>query len=168
MKINHISTLKFPTNKFGETMTRTFFTILATALSLLVVDLVVPGVNIATFPAALIAAAAIGAVNSSVKPILTQFSLPLNYLSLGAFSVVVNGICFWLASVLVPGFSASGVLAILLGPIVLSFVNTFVTNYFAERKPELQLAQKTSDPQLAQGSAEVKLPEKKSELKTEA
>lgn len=149
-------------------MLRTFFTILATALSLLVVDLVVPGVNIATFPAALIAAAAIGAVNSSVRPILTQFSLPLNYLTLGSFSVVVNGICFWLASILVPGFAVRGVLAIILGPIVLSFVNTFVTNYLAERKPELQLAQKNAEPQLAQGSSEVQLPEKKSEIKTEA
>jgi len=51
----------------------TFFTWLATALSLLLVDLAVPGVDIATFPAALIAAIAIGLLNSSIKPILSQF-----------------------------------------------------------------------------------------------
>lgn len=144
-----------------------FFTILATALSLLVVDLVVPGVNIANFPAALIAAAAIGLINSSVKPILTQVSLPLNYLTVGAFSVVVNGVCFWLASVLVPGFDARGLVAIIAGPVVLSFVNTFVTSYIAERKPELQLAANTSSPQISEGGTELKIPEKKSELKTE-
>jgi putative membrane protein len=75
-------------------MIGTFFTLLATALSLLVVDLVVPGVDLATFPAALIAAVAIGFVNSSVKPILSALSLPLNFLSLGLFSLVVNGLCF--------------------------------------------------------------------------
>ena len=118
-------------------MMGTFFIWLATALSLLVVDLVVPGVNIATFPAALIAALSIGFVNSSVKPILSALSLPLNFLSLGTFSVVVNGICFWLASVLVPGFYVHGLLGIILGPVVLSFVNTFISQYFAEKHPEL-------------------------------
>ncbi|HBB34167.1 MAG TPA: hypothetical protein DDZ80_21120 [Cyanobacteria bacterium UBA8803] len=116
-----------------------FFTLLATALSLLVVDLVVPGVNLATFPAALIAAVAIGLVNSSVKPILSLMSLPLNLVSLGLFSLVVNGICFWLASLLVPGFQVHGLLAIILSPIVLSLVNTFVSKYFVEKHPELSL-----------------------------
>jgi putative membrane protein len=120
-------------------MLGTFLTLLATALSLLVVDLAVPGVNIATFPAALIAAVAIGLVNSSVKPILSTLSMPLNFLSLGAFSLVVNGVCFWLASVFVPGFSVQGLLALILGPIILSFVNTFLSKYFAEKNPDLQL-----------------------------
>lgn len=111
-----------------------FLTILATALSLLVVDLAVPGVDIATFPAAILAAIAVGLVNSSVKPVLSILSLPLNVLTLGLFSLVVNGICFWLASVLVPGFSVHGVLAIILGPMLLSFVNTFLSKYFAERE----------------------------------
>lgn len=122
-----------------------FFTLLATALSLLVVDIVVPGVNLANFPAAMIAAVAIGAVNSSVNPVLSALSMPLNFLSLGAFSLVVNGFCFWLASVLVPGFSVHGVLAFILGPVILSFVNTFLSKYFAERHPDLQLAGATKN-----------------------
>lgn len=116
----------------------TFFTLLATALSLLLVDLAVPGVDIATFPAAMIAAIAIGTVNSFVKPALSQLSLPLNYLTLGSFSIIVNGVCFWLAAVLVPGFRVHGLLAALLGPVVLSFVNTFIGNYLAEKRPELK------------------------------
>lgn len=113
-----------------------FFTWLATALSLLVVDLVIPGVNIATFPAALIGAVAVGLVNSFVKPVISLLSLPLNIVTLGLFSLVVNGICFWLAAVLVPGFGVHGILAFILGPILLSFVNTFLSNYFVERYPE--------------------------------
>ncbi len=120
-------------------MLGTFFSLLATALSLLVVDLVVPGVDLATFPAALIAAVALGAVNASAKPVLSALSMPLNFVSFGAFSLVVNGICFWLASLVVPGFRVSGLLAIILGPIILSLVNTFLNNYFAEKNPDLKI-----------------------------
>ncbi|MEH2265304.1 phage holin family protein [Nostoc sp.] len=108
-------------------------TALATALSLLIVDIVVPGVNIANFPAALIAAFIIGLINGSVKPVLSGLSLPLNFLSFGTFSLVVNGLCFWLAAVIVPGFSVSGIIGFLLGPVILTFANTFINNYFVER-----------------------------------
>ncbi|MEH1830705.1 MAG: phage holin family protein [Nostoc sp.] len=110
-----------------------FLTALATALSLLIVDLVVPGVNIANFPAALIAAFIIGLINGSVKPILSTLSLPLNFLSFGAFSLIINGLCFWLAAVLVPGFAVRGIIGFLLGPVILTFANTFINNYFVER-----------------------------------
>lgn len=111
-----------------------FLTTLATALGLLIVDLVVPGVDIANFPAALIAAVAIGFVNGFIKPILSILSLPITFLTLGLFALVVNGICFWLASILVPGFSVHGLLAIILGPIVLSLASTFINKYFAGKE----------------------------------
>jgi putative membrane protein len=114
-------------------MLGTFLTVLATALSLLIVDLVVPGVNIANFPAAMIAAVAVGFINSSFRPVLSALSLPLNFVTFGAFSLVVNGLCFTLAAALVPGFSAHGLLAFILGPVVLSFASTFINNYFAEK-----------------------------------
>jgi putative membrane protein len=110
-----------------------FLTTLISALGLLVVDLVVPGVDIATFPAALVAALAIGLVNGSVRPVLSTLSLPINFLTLGTFSLVVNGFCFWLASLFVPGFAVHGLLAMILGPVVLSFATTFLNNYFVEK-----------------------------------
>jgi putative membrane protein len=109
-----------------------FLTTLTSALGLLVVDLVVPGVDIATFPIALLAAISIGLVNAFVKPILSVLSLPVTFLTLGTFSLIVNGVCFWLASLFVPGFAVHGLLAIVLAPIVLSFVTTFLNKYLAE------------------------------------
>lgn len=109
-------------------------TTIATALGLLIVDLAVPGVDIANFPAAMVAAVAVGAVNSFIRPILSILSLPINFLSLGLFSFVVNGFCFWLASLFVPGFIVSGPLAFIFGPVILSFASTFLNNYFAEKK----------------------------------
>jgi putative membrane protein len=108
-------------------------TTLATALGLLVVDLAVPGVTIANFPAALLAAVVVGVVNSAIRPVLSVLSLPINFLTLGLFSLVVNGVCFWLASLFVPGFVVSGLLAFIFGPVILSFASTFLNNYFTEK-----------------------------------
>jgi predicted ABC-type sugar transport system permease subunit len=66
----------------GEKMIGYLFTILVTALSLLVVDIVLPGVDIQSFPAALVAGVAIGLVNAFVKPILSLLTLPVNFLTL--------------------------------------------------------------------------------------
>lgn len=109
------------------------FTTLATALGLLIIDLLVPGVNIANFPSALVAGVVIGLVNSIIRPVLSILSLPINFLTLGLFSLVVNGFCFWLASLLVPGFVVNGLLAFIFGPVILSFASTFLNNYFAEK-----------------------------------
>lgn len=108
-------------------------TTLTTALGLLVVDLAIPGVTIATFPAALLAAVSVGLVNSSVKPVLSVLSLPINFLTLGVFSLVVNGLCFWFASLFVPGFAVHGLIAFILAPVILSFATTFLNRYFAEK-----------------------------------
>lgn len=118
-------------------MLGTLLTVLATALSLLVVDIIFPGVSLANFPAAMIAGLVIGLFNSSVKPVISVLSLPLNILSLGTFSVVINGLCFWLASIFVPGFKVSGLIAFVAAPIILSIANTFISKYFAERVPNL-------------------------------
>jgi len=110
-----------------------FLTILATALGLLVVDMIVPGVDIANFPSALLAAIVIGFVNAFVRPILQVLSLPITFITLGLFSFLLNGILLWLASIIVPGFTMNGFFAFILAPIVLSFCSTFLNKYFAEK-----------------------------------
>jgi putative membrane protein len=122
-----------PLPKRRNGMTGFFWTTLTTALGLLAVDLVVPGVDLATFPVALLAAIAIGLINGGIRPILSLLSLPITFLTLGAFSLVVNGVCFWLASLFVPGFVVHGLLAFLLGPVVLSLATTVLNKYFAEK-----------------------------------
>lgn len=111
-----------------------FLTTLITALSLLIVDLIVPGVALANFPAAIVAAIAIGFVNAFVKPVLTILSLPVTILTLGLFSLVVNGICFSLAAFFVPGFAVQGLWAFILGPIVLSLASTLLNRYFVSKQ----------------------------------
>ena len=141
-------------------------TTLATALSLLVVDLIVPGVGIATFSAALLAAVSLGLVNGSIKPVLKLVSLPVTFITLGAFSLVVNGLCFWLASLIVPGFVVKGFLGFIFGPIVLSFVSTFILGYFSRNDVEGKLAGAGS--RLGLGEAEGSSVDVKEQEKLEA
>jgi putative membrane protein len=107
--------------------------VLATALALLVVDAIFAGVVLANFPAAMVAAVAIGIVNAIIKPVLFILSLPITILTLGLFSLVVNGICFWLASVVTPGFQVQGFWAFIVGPIVLSVVSTALNRFFVSQ-----------------------------------
>lgn len=110
---------------------------LVTALSLLVIDLVVPGVTLETIPAALLASLSIGLVNAIIKPVIKLLSLPLTFVTFGLFALIVNGFCFWLASVLVPGFIVHGLLGFLSGPIALSVLSTTFGHYIAESRGSL-------------------------------
>lgn len=114
---------------------------LVTAVSLLVLDALLPGVELSTIPAALLAAFAIGAVNAVVKPIIGLLSLPLTIVTFGLFSLIVNGFCFWLASVLVPGFHVYNIIGFLVGPIALSFLSTTLGHYVAESQGQLKAAE---------------------------
>ncbi len=126
--------------KEEKIMLRFVLTTLVTALSLLVVDFVVPGVGIATFPVAIGAAVAFGLVNGSLKPLIQLFSLPITLLSLGSFSLVINGFCLWFASLFVPGFTIHGLFSFLLAPVVLSMVSALLMDYVISRGIDKKLA----------------------------
>ncbi|WP_414621727.1 phage holin family protein [Calothrix sp. CCY 0018] len=104
---------------------------LGTAVSLLITAHIVPGFVIESFVAALVAAIVIGLVNAFIRPILSILTLPINLLTFGLFTFVINGFTLWLASILTPGygFIIGGPLAALLGSIVLAIVSS-VINYF--------------------------------------
>lgn len=110
---------------------------LVTAVSLLVLDFLVPGIKIDGITASLLAAAVIGVVNATIKPAIKLISLPLTFVTFGLFSLVVNGFCFWLASVIVPGFHVYNSLGFFLGPIALSFLGTTLGHYVAESQGQL-------------------------------
>ncbi len=113
---------------------------LVTAVSLLILDWLLPGVKIDTITTSLIAAVSIGVVNAIIKPIIGLLSLPLTLVTFGLFSLVVNGFCFWLAAVLVPGFHVYGPIGFIVGPIALSFLSTTFGHYIAESQGKLPQA----------------------------
>lgn len=93
------------------------------AVALLVVARVVPGIAIAGIAAALLAAAVIGLVNATLGLVLKIVTFPLTIVTLGIFWFVINALMLELAAALVPGFYVRGFGAAFLGAIVLSLVN---------------------------------------------
>ena len=66
-------------------------------------------------------------VNAILKPLIIILSLPAILLTLGLFTLIVNGVTVWIASLLVSGFSISFWAAVLAGMII-SLINYVLTN----------------------------------------
>lgn len=92
------------------------------ALALYIVALIVPGIQLEGFGTALLAVIIIGLLNALVKPILILLTLPINILTLGLFTFIINAVLLLLAGAIVPGFHVDGLGAALLGSILLSLV----------------------------------------------
>lgn len=98
-----------------------------TAVVLLIVDALLPGIAISGFGTALIAALVMGLVNFFIRPILSLLTLPLNLLTLGLFSFIVNAILFALVAWIVPGFEVHGFLNALIGSLLLSIMTSVLS-----------------------------------------
>lgn len=98
------------------------------AAALLLVAYLYPGVQVASFVAALIAAVVLGLVNAVVRPILVILTFPVTLLTLGLFLFVINALLFWLVAEMVPGITVSGFLAALIGSILYSLI-TLLTSW---------------------------------------
>jgi putative membrane protein len=103
---------------------------LVTAISLLITSNFVPGFEVKTFTAALIAAVILGLANAIVRPFLVLLTLPLTILSLGGFLLVINAITLMLVSAVTQGFHVT-FLSALIGSIVLTIVSS-VINFFVK------------------------------------
>jgi putative membrane protein len=69
---------------------------------------IVPGVRFDNFFSAMITVIVLGIINAIIKPILVLLTLPINILTLGLFTLVINGLLFWLASAFIKGFYVTG------------------------------------------------------------
>ena len=96
---------------------------LGLALSVLFVGWIIPGISIASFATALIAAAVIALVNVFIKPILILLTLPINILTLGLFVLVINAVLFMFVAYLVPGVEVDGFWSAFLGALILSILS---------------------------------------------
>ncbi|MFN2431726.1 MAG: phage holin family protein, partial [Gemmatimonadota bacterium] len=93
---------------------------LLNALALWITDLLLAGIEVATLAALLVAALVIGLVNAVIRPVLLVLTIPITVLTLGLFLLVLNGLLFWLAAALVPGFAVAGFLWAFLGALIMA------------------------------------------------
>lgn len=99
------------------------------ACALLFTAWVVPGISFASYMAAFWATLVMGLINIFIRPILLVLTLPLNLLTLGLFTFIINALMFLLVAKLVVGFTVTGFLAALLGSIVLSILSMLINRF---------------------------------------
>lgn len=107
--------------------------VLVNAAAIYAAAALVPGIALAGLGAALIAGLVLGLVNAVVRPILVLLTLPVTLLTLGLFLLVLNGLCLWLTSRLVPGFEVHGFWAAVLGAVLVSIVSWILTAFVSDR-----------------------------------
>ncbi|EJC62038.1 phage holin family protein [Alcaligenes ammonioxydans] len=93
------------------------------AVALLVVAYILPGITVASFGSALIAALVLGLLNTLVKPLLIVLTLPITIVTLGLFLLVLNALVFWFAGSILKGFQVEGFWWAVIGAIVYSLVS---------------------------------------------
>ena len=96
---------------------------LLSAIALLIVANIVPGIEVDSFGSALAAAVVIGLVSATLGIFLKLILLPFIIITLGIVYFLINGVMLMVASALVPGFRVNGLMAATGGSIVLTIVD---------------------------------------------
>ena len=91
-------------------------------VALLAIGQLVPGIVITSFYTALMVALLWAVVSVTLKPILVILTLPINLISLGLFTFVLNALLFWFLSTFVAGFTVTGFIPALEGSFFLSLI----------------------------------------------
>ncbi len=108
-------------------MTRLVLAWVLNAFALFFVMKMIPGIQIDRFSDLLAATLVLGLLNAFLRPLVLLLTLPVNVLTLGLFTLVVNGVMFSLAAWLVPGFHVTGFGAAFVAALLFS-IFSFVLN----------------------------------------
>lgn len=98
-------------------------------VAIIVTSYLLDGIKITGFFSAIFSAAFLGILNAFFRPILLVLTLPINILSLGLFTFVINALLLLMASGVIPGFTISGFWTALFGSLLISLVS-FILNTF--------------------------------------
>src|SRR5690606_33002007 len=93
------------------------------AIALLAVAYLLPGITVASFGSAMLAALVLGLLNMLVKPVLVLLTLPITIVTLGLFLIVLNALLFWFAGSVLRGFNVAGFWWALAGAVLYSLIS---------------------------------------------
>jgi putative membrane protein len=103
------------------------------ALAIWLATEVVPGIEAGSVTTVVVAALVLGLVNAIVRPVLLVLTLPLTLVTLGLFLFVLNALCLWLTSAIVPGFEVRGFWPAFWGALILSALSWVVNGFVSDR-----------------------------------
>jgi putative membrane protein len=106
---------------------------LVNSLALFAADYLVGGITIYDFWSGLAAAALLGIVNAVIRPVLILLTLPINIMTLGLFTLVINAFMLRFVAWLVGGITITSFWAAFWGALVISLVSWFLSLFFDSR-----------------------------------
>ena len=92
------------------------------------------GIQVSGFGAALVASLVLGIVNAIIRPLFLLLTLPLNILTLGLFTFVVNAVMLMLVASVVSGFSVNSFFSALIGSVILSLTSSLLTSLVKDNR----------------------------------
>jgi putative membrane protein len=101
--------------------------VLINALAIYVATALVSGIRVSSTGTLLLAALMLAVVNAAVRPVMIILTLPLTVITLGVFLLVLNAVCLWLVTVIVPGMEVQSFGSALLGALIISVVSWLLT-----------------------------------------
>jgi putative membrane protein len=103
-------------------------------------------ISVAGFFSAFFAAAVIGMLNMLLRPILLVLTLPVNVMTFGLFTFLINALMLKIASGLISGFTVTGFWGTVFGAIVISIVNWILNVFLAAfiQRGNMETSEKTS------------------------
>jgi len=87
---------------------KTLFSWILNSVCLVGLTYYLPGISVAGFGRALLVVLVLGLVNALIRPVVLLLTLPINLLTLGLFTFVINALMFWLVGWLIEGFYVAG------------------------------------------------------------
>ena len=102
---------------------------LISALIVIVVAYILPGVHVENFLTALTVALVLGVLNLLIRPLIILLTLPITLVTFGLFLVVINALLLLLTDAIVPGFTIDGFWWAVLYSILVSFINVLLQRY---------------------------------------
>lgn len=100
------------------------------SVSVFITTKIISGIVVDPIWVALVVGACLTLFNMFIKPIIKVLTLPLNVLTLGLFSLVINSILFWYLGTFIKGFEVSTFTAAFVGALVVSVINWLFSKVF--------------------------------------
>jgi putative membrane protein len=114
-------------------MTGLFIRWLILTAAIIFASYIMDGIHVSGFFSAFFAAAILGILNAVFRPILIILTLPINILSLGLFTFVINALLLKMASGVISGFDVHGFWSAVFGSLIISLVSWLLSSFINEQ-----------------------------------
>jgi putative membrane protein len=117
----------------GEYMTGTLLRWLTLTAAIIAASYLLDGIQISGFFSAFFAAAMLGILNAILRPIALVLTLPINVLTLGLFTFVINALMLKMASGVIPGFTVHGFWTAVIGSLIISIISWLLNSFISDQ-----------------------------------